>query len=1016
MESILKDALLLGQNKKIAEEEYLVATHHKEPAFFDVAEKSIELSNVTVDTYKSIKINLLSPGYVEFEATSQDDFVQFEKPFFTTDDFFNGSYTMQIKIIESKLHAGRNFTYITILSSTQEVKIPIEVNIQVKVLFGENNSKKLFIQLENIYLAYRLANISMSDWIEQSIGALDSINGLELDAMFLMLYKAQLCIHCQSYQEAANILMYLAEQIPRLPKQNMELICYFNYVRLIYENIDGEKEALLENIKRIYLSNKSWKILWIILQLDKRYENNPEDLVEDIETEFYNGCHSPIMYVEALRVLRLHPEYVFELNDFELQVLNFGVRHNFINSALMERLSEIVLSLPQKDLEKRNLKIIARILKFGFEQYQTRNVIKALCITLILLEDKSINNSKYFNAAISEFLDDIPELFKYYIFTLNQDEYTQIPKRLMEYFTENINSLEECRSYFLASIIVNKDAYPEYYRAFQKLMVLYAQDSIVNGIVDKHMSIIYKDILENNLLTEVLQSRLFEVLATKKIVCHSKIMQSVIAFHNELNTYQEVFLKNGEAFVRIYSSDAVILFKDKKGNLYANVDYEKCDLLNSKSYIDLCIRDVPISEYMIMKDTFPLIKAYKTPIEILDFLTKKIDYSRFRSSYIAELINSNIDYYSRSTDDPDLHEKLLEFLKYDVPAQTRGKLIDILIEKTLYKRAYAEIQANGYEYVSKENLNKLCIALIELGNYKYNDMLLSMSENCFSSENFNPKIFKYLAENYNGDLDLMVNLYRTGNAFSVPTGDLSERILRKTVEINQETELSPAIFAKYFIEGDDEELKKNYLIFKSKRYFYDMERKDVSFFKFVEDMINNKIDFPVVVIISYLLFMSDKNLESEKRIRKIEELLKEMVAKSIMFNEFKAYAMYFQLPALLANSVIISSFKKDAKAIYKIEGRDPYGEDPTYEEPLTEIFEGYYTKYFTLFYGERLLYNLDGGETQVINYDDIDIVEDVSRYSELNTILKHNISGNYYSLRNAARDYYVKDKLIETLF
>lgn len=1016
MDSILKDALLLGQNKKIAEEEYLVAINKKEPALVEVSEKSIELENITVDTYKSIKIELVKPGYIEFEVSCQDSFIQIEKHVFSTDDFVNGSYALQFKIIESKLHAGKNFTFIKIYSSTQEIEIPVEVNIQVKVLFAETNAKSLFIKLERIYLEYRLANISMSDWIEQSIESLASVGGLEIDSMFLMLYKAQLCIHSQNYPEAANILMYLAEQIPRLPKQNMDLICYFNYVRLIYEDITEEKEALLENLKGVYETNKSWRILWIMLQLDKRYEKNPEDLIEDIEGEFYRGCHSPIMYVEAIRVLRAHPEYVFELNDFELQVLNFGIKNNFINAPLTERLSEIVLSLPRIELEKRDLRIIAKILKYGFDKYQTRNLIKALCLVLIALEDRSPSNGKYFNVAISEFLDDIPELFSYYIFTLNQDEYKPIPKRLMEYFVDNVQSIEGYKSYFFANIIVNKSNTPEYYRAFQQHIIMYAQESIVNGIVDKHMSIIFKDILENDLVNLKLQSRLFEVLATKKIICKRKIMKSVIAFHNELNTFQEVFLNDGEAFVRLYSSDAVLLFKDAKGNLYANVEYEKCDLLNSKSYIDLAIKDVPINEYMIMKDTFALLKAYKSPGEILDFLTKKIDYSRFRVSYISELINNNIEYYYRNSNDPFLHDELLEFLKYDIPQETRGKLIDILIERTLYKRAYAEIQKNGFEYIEEENLIKLSIALIELGNYRYNEMLVRMCEHCFSSANFNPKLYKYLAENYNDKLDLMVELYRTGNAFSVPTGDLPERILRKTLEINEETEISPMIFAKYFIEGDDEELKKDYLIFKCKKYFYEDEKKDVSFFKFVEDMINSKTEFPVVVIVSYLLFMADKNLESEKRIRRIEELLKDLVSKSIMFNEFKAYSFYFQLPAMLANSVIISSFKKDAKAIYKIEGRNPYGDDPVYEEPLTEIFEGYYTKYFTLFYGERLIYNLDDGPTMVISYTEIDIVEDFSRYSELNRIMKYNMSGRFMELRTAARDYYVKDKLIDKLF
>ena len=86
------------------------------------------------------------------------------------------------------------------------------------------------------------------------------------------------------------------------------------------------------------------------------------------------------------------------------------------------------------------------------------------------------------------------------------------------------------------------------------------------------------------------------------------------------------------------------------------------------------------------------------------------------------------------------------------------------------------------------------------------------------------------------------------------------------------------------------------------------------------------------------------------------------------------------------------------------------------EESMTEIFKNCFARYITLFYGESVVYSLDGKEEVRVNYEDLQIVEDESRYAELNNIIRMKETGNMLALNLAAKEYFMKDRLMERLF
>ena len=80
------------------------------------------------------------------------------------------------------------------------------------------------------------------------------------------------------------------------------------------------------------------------------------------------------------------------------------------------------------------------------------------------------------------------------------------------------------------------------------------------------------------------------------------------------------------------------------------------------------------------------------------------------------------------------------------------------------------------------------------------------------------------------------------------------------------------------------------------------------------------------------------------------------------------------------------------------------------------IVDGFFAKYITLFYGEMVTYSVDGAEPVTVRYEDLDIVHDESRYSNIDNLIRLEREGNTEELNLLARDYFVKSELIDRLF
>ena len=103
---------------------------------------------------------------------------------------------------------------------------------------------------------------------------------------------------------------------------------------------------------------------YLLLKLCHQEENgeivNSADRMQEYEDCFNAGCMSPFLYLDAWNLLAREESLLRRLSPFMIQVLNFGLKHDFITEGLLQRTAFL------SDNEKNFNRPVYRILSIGY--------------------------------------------------------------------------------------------------------------------------------------------------------------------------------------------------------------------------------------------------------------------------------------------------------------------------------------------------------------------------------------------------------------------------------------------------------------------------------------------------------------------------------------------------------------------------------------------------------------------------------------------------------------------------
>ena len=1016
---------MLGRNKKVAEEEYLVASGLKEPASFSVTEEEIHLESVFKDKVFILHIKPENEGSLEILANCVDPFVQFESRLIPLEG--NEIKEVPVRILADKLHNGKNFARIALRTPYQEIIIPVTVENRIKVRITGKEPRKLETDLTRSYLDMRMGLIPEARWQEDVLLKLDPISGNTVQDLSFMLVKAHICIMSSRSRQARNIIEYAKSMTGVLDDKTDRFEAYLLYVESLCKKNDEVTKKALGHIKDMYDKDPSWQLLWMLFYMDEGYGSDPESKIKETEKLYMLGrCTSPVMYFEVYEAFRKTPELMEEISPFMLQVLNFAAKTDTADYNVCLRFADLVNRAERTQLVRAGRNLLVRVLENACEKYPVSQINTALARVLIISGRRDKQYHKYYERAFFDNVH-IQGLYNFYVFTADTDGMPLLPERILDYFSRDAASLLDRRTYFYANVITNRyrnNAYGAAYRACAAGMNSFALSEALSGRNDEYLSMIYADVLQKDSASSDLKRAIFKALSVRRLTCTNKAFSWVLVFHEELASYQEVVLeaaKDGtrQAYINICSENVQILFKDAAGNIYKNVEYTTKSFDAPKLYIKGFIKDIPVNSLMLTGENLPLAKEIKNPEEILDYILAHIEKSVFTKDYENSLIIWLLkEFYEKGISD-QVYKKLLVLQEHGISEEASALVTGAVIKKKHYNEAYERTGRYGYKKIDHELLCSFTHTMVQLEGDAQKEQLCGMCEKCVEDGCTDPEILRYLCRYYKGSLDMLLDIYEKSSSSGVYNLSVAEKILEKAMEEDAQPEILPLIFARCYEESRNAGLIHDYLEYSCGRYIGGYKLKSLNFFEYFGKELLWERSFSDRANIAYLVYMSDKTVIHSNILKKIQSLLSSYVYRGVMLEEFKGYGRFFTLPGILANTHIASAVSQDPKEPVSIsyEISSPEGIRIKTVQ-MEEITDGLYVKYFTLFCGESLKYTVSTRKNRTVNvsYADINPEYDGSRYSMVNETAKYSRTEDTRGLKEALENYYMFDRLIERLF
>ena len=976
---------------KLAMEEFLIAANKKQKVKFELTENEKQYNNLTENYGDVVVISKVNWGYAKMKVVVDGDFITGYKKEITTEDFAGSNYEFAYLIDVKRLHQGKNLGSIRFITEDEEYVLYITVNAKTTFDRNELEYQRFVSKLCRLYLDFRLKKIEHTKWADMSLAIIERMRAMHDNSYFYKLYQAQVEISKGHESESAWLLENVAETLIEKRYDNMDMYCYYLYVRTLQKRDSSFTSEVITKIKGYFESGyDSPVLLWILMYLDDNYDNNQSIKLARIKEQFNKGCHSPILYYEAIRVFNEQPEYLRILNDFEIQILCFGSKEGYITKRLAEQIADMVMTV--KNYNPLVMKILTTIYSNG----ENTKILNAIVSMLIKGNKTDKEYFCWYEEAVNKELK-ITGLYEYYMYSLPEDFNEPIPNIILMYFSFNTNINTDKLAVLYREIIEHKNDNPQMYETYGRQMNSYVTEGIMNGVANEHIAHVYEDMLKKAMITPKMAEKLPSIINTYLLECDNSNIRQVIVIHKEIKDVQRVMVSGGKAYVSIYTDSPAIIFEDIYGNRYCkSVNYKLTKLLEMEEYLKMCYEitseDIGLTLYYADK----YIRLKQNPEKSLGILKCIASDTRIRDSYRAYVQNEIIDYYSANYDGEVVDEYLENIEDKYLPDKVVSRLVDLMMLRGMYIKAWEYIGKYGYSFLDTRRLLKCANKLIVEYQFKRDDKLLAVCEHLFHKGKYNENVLKYLCDYYYGSTRDMYDIWHRSMDYSIVDREMSEKLIAQMLFTRTYLNKSRNVFMEYAKIGATVKIKKAYLFFKVYEYFVKEVVIEDDVFEFIYSEMLSEKPLPDLCSMALVKYFSEKDSLEDEQIEMSRRVIEALCSRNKMFAFFKKFDKYFKLPSNLLDKTFVEYHTNaDAKVFIHYQLQNNTAQNDYVVTEMNNIYSGIFTKEFILFYGEKINYyiteELDGetkvNESKCLTIEEYDMSSSTSRYGMLNDIM-----------------------------
>lgn len=1001
------EGIIKGKDPRNNLEEFLIAIDKKKRIGINLESNNRVFGSIEENFKDTVLIERDTWGYANVFVSCDSPFISLERREIASDFFAGNKYEFSYIIEYDKLHKGKN--YAVIYFETVSDKIPFYISVTKGTATDDEKNRrmvqKLSCDLMSLYVKFRAHLLNMSEWISESKAALEKIRKIDDSNPFYRLALAQIYITEKKDAEAKWLIENVKDEIEVGDIEQYPIYCYFIYVNTLYnkDRLYSKKASAI--VKQCYTRNEDWRILWTLLFMDEEMEKNPSLKLLRIKEQFNRGCNSPALYIEACNILNEQPLLLRVLNSFEINVLCFGIKYGIAGAKLCDHAAEMVMGA-RNSSEK-----LIRLLISMYNCYKDPAILEGLCKILIRNHCVGRKYLEYYELGIkSEFK--ITQLFEFYIESRDLKDMTPLPKMVLMYFSYN-NSLDYLhKSYLYANIIYNKFDNPQAYKSYIPQMRSFAMEQLLMGNINEQLVTLYQNVLDTHMIKEENAGPVSQVFFTYKIECNNKTLRKVVVRHKESNSEKEYPVNNGVAYIKMYTSDAVVLFVSDSRNRYC-IPYTAVKLVEDDSLIQKCLEVDDNLIHLKLNYCEKTVRYQKMDQESIRNIIKITAVNEI-SPYYRRILNSVvIDYYY---DNYDL-DGFAHFINNVDPAfiseKDVNKLIEIFIIEGDYEKAYELIRDNSYMQIIPKRLMKLCSKLILSGRYDEDGLLMSMSGYVFRNGQYDECVLNYMVNGFNGTTQEMLDVWKCAAEFDIDTYELEERIIAQMMFSNSYFEIITDVFENYFKKGPNERIVEAYLSYNSYLYFVREMKISESVFNIIEAFLENEKDLPMICKMALTKYYSLLSGLSEYQKQLGSEMITILTRKEYAFPFFLKLGDKLELPFEIIDKTMVEyRANPDKRVVIHYMYEDGEHKNNYIAEDMKNVYEGIFVKQFVLFYGESIQY--------YITEEDKNGEKTTGKFTLTNQNIKPDKSkGRYEALNDiiACRDMHDEhtfDKLVHT--
>lgn len=954
-------------------EEFLIEANKKTPVIYTFDIEGFLLEDVQDSITKSIVITKSGWGYSYISIRITGDFISTDRQVLTNADFDDNICDFNIYIDAVKLHNGVNSGSVMFSDACNDYTVPFDILMEDEPERRTDNrkQKRALCNMVDSYVAMRLNKITDSQWIDSFEKELGVLLETDEDSILYNLYRAQLLIAKERFNEAGWYLDTLEQRLSKEPGDIFQN-CYYLYLTTLINCAEDYVKGVSDEIETIYANNPAqWRLGWFVLQMNEDLLRSRELRWQFMEEMFKNGCASPMLFCEAVLLLNANPTFLLKLDKFEENILWHGARHQKLRPELIEQLQYLAAR------KQEYSELLIRILGEIYRTHKSPQTVASICHILILGDKKGVEYYSWYALGV-EYSVRVTGLYEYYMMSLELDKYgdikgnIEIPKMVLMYFAYQSSLDYELNAFLYAYVIRNKEKYPDLEQSYRIAIERFVVDQIKLGHINENLAYLYKNMLAPQMIMDETAYAYTPLLFMHRIYVDNPKVKSIVVIHEKVNGESSYPVKNCVCMIPIYGSEYKLFLQDENGNRFTkSIHYENKQLMEPKKQLgyitgymqgrlsfDIYLCEVDKNYVTISQDNVRRFKNLAESPQIVESFKKEIRVKLLRFYYDNDMIGEL--------------DAFLEDIEADqMEASERAEFIKYLISRGMFDKAYYWIKSYGVTDVEPKSVARLVSKRIVSREFEYEEFLVNVAHYIYKNMKYDENILRYLMMNYDGKVTELRKLWKSAVDLELDTRLIMERILRQTEYTGVMVQNRDNILISYArYEGHDAALVNKILMDMAYEYFVCEaivcpEIFDMLYQKYAEGELNDR-----GCCLALLKFWAENRQNMEIPDDIVRQLIQELLKEEIYFPFYVRFVDMVPELHYIKDSVFIEYRTQPQSQVYihyvfdddaLVKGSaDNEAEEINYEryeiKLMKEMYEGIYVGVFQLFHGETLQY------------------------------------------------------------